>query len=151
LVAWLIALIPFSRHPVATLTGGVLASTALFAFVEPNFPNEDGALQYVVGMLLGFTIVSVVFFATWQYAIRRLEPESRGHWVVFPPYILLAAFLVVMARLAHFLPGIVLGTVAEYEPGKRLSTRTAGIRVLITYGVLILVGLIAWFAWIPVA
>ena len=55
-----------------------------------------------------------------------------------------------MARLAHFIPGVILGTVAEYEPAKKLSTRTAGIRVATTYGVLILLGLVAWFAWIPV-
>ena len=42
------------------------------------------------------------------------------------------------------------GTVAEYEPAKRLKRRTAGIRVVATYTVLIL-GLVAWFAWIPVA
>jgi hypothetical protein len=56
----------------------------------------------------------------------------------------------VMARLAHFLPGVVLGTVAEYEPSKKLSVRTAGIRVATTYGVLMILGLAAWFAWIPV-
>jgi len=45
---------------------------------------------------------------------------------------------------------VVLGTVAEYEPAKKLSVRTAGIRVATTYGVLMLLGLGAWFAWIPV-
>ena len=67
-----------------------------------------------------------------------------------PPYILLAGFLVVMARLAHFLPGVVLGTVAEYKPVKELSVRTAGMRVAFTYGALIVLGIGAWFAWIPV-
>jgi hypothetical protein len=144
------AWIPVSRHPLLTLTGGVLASAGLFAFIEPGFPTEDGALQYLIGMLLGFTVVSTVFFATWRYVLHRLEPDGEGQWRIFPPYIVLAAFLVVMARLAHFIPGVVLGTVAEYEPARRLSTRTAGIRVLTTYGVLIVLGLAAWFAWIPV-
>jgi hypothetical protein len=57
----------------------------------------------------------------------------------------------VAARLAHFLPGVVLGTIAEYEPAKKLNRRTAGIRVAWTYGALLAVGLIAWFAWIPVS
>ena len=83
--------------------------------------------------------------------IDRLEPESAGRWVVYAPYVVLAAVLVVFARLAHFLPGVVLGTVAEYEPARKLSTRTAGIRVAATYGALMLLGLIAWFAWIPVS
>ena len=52
--------------------------------------------------------------------------------------------------LAQFLPGVVLGTLAEYEPGKRLSKRTAGLRVLITYSLLLVIGFAAWFAWIPV-
>ena len=43
-----------------------------------------------------------------------------------------------------------LGTVAEYEPSKKLSVRTAGIRVATTYGALMVLGLAAWFAWIPV-
>jgi hypothetical protein len=151
--AWLAAIfgwIPVSRHPGLTLTGGVLASAALFAFIEPGFPTEEGALEYLIGMMIGFALVSVVFFATWRIVLHRLEPDGEGEWRLFPPYILLAAFLVVMARLAHFIPGVVLGTVAEYEPAKRLSVRTAGIRVAVTYGALIVLGLAAWFAWVPV-
>jgi hypothetical protein len=151
--AWLAALfgwIPVSRHPGLTLTGGALASAALFAFIEPGFPTEQGALEYLIGMMIGFAVVSVVFFATWRIVLKRLEPDGEGEWRIFPPYILLAAFLVVMARLAHFIPGVVLGTVAEYEPAKRLSVRTAGIRVATTYGALIVLGLAAWFAWVPI-
>ena len=151
--AWLLFLfgwIPFRRNPAITLTFGVIASAVLFSFIEPGFPHEDGAVQYLIGMILGFGVVSFVFFATWRLVIRRLEPEGTGEWKIFPPFILLAAFLVVMARLAHFLPGVVLGTVAEYVPSKKLSTRTAGIRVAITYAALMVLGLAAWFAWIPV-
>jgi hypothetical protein len=143
--------LPTVGNPYAILAIGVVASTALFVFVEPNFPNEEGAWQYALGMLLGFAIVSTVFFATWRYVIHVLEPQSEGRWRIFPPYIVLAAFLVLMARLAHFLPGVVLGTVAEYEPKRKLNRRTAGIRVAWTYGALLVVGLIAWFAWIPVS
>jgi hypothetical protein len=151
--AWLLFLfgwIPFRKHPAVTLTIGVVASAALFSFIEPGFPSEEGALQYVIGMLLGFALVSIVFFTTWHLVIRRLEPNSTGRWELYPPFIIFAAFLVIMARLAHFIPGVVLGTVAEYEPDKKLSVRTAGIRVAVTYGALILLGLAAWFAWIPV-
>jgi hypothetical protein len=151
--AWLLFLfgwIPFRKHPAVTLTIGVLASAALFSFIEPGFPTEEGAIQYVIGMLLGFALVSVVFFTTWHLVIRRLEPDSTGRWEIYPPFIIFAAFLVIMARLAHFIPGVVLGTVAEYEPDKKLSVRTAGIRVAVTYGALIVLGLAAWFAWIPV-
>jgi hypothetical protein len=147
-LVWLVA--PFRGHPLITLGASVLLSTALFSFVEPGFPHEDGALQYAIGMLLGFAVVATVFFGTWQEVLHKLEPQAKGHWVIYPPYILLAAVLVVLARLAHFLPGVVLGTVAEYEPAKPPSRRTAGIRVAVTYGVLMVLGLVAWFAWIPV-
>jgi hypothetical protein len=149
-LAFLFAWIPFRRHPAITLVLGVIASAVLFSFIEPGFPTEDGALQYLIGMVIGFAMVSFVFFSTWRLVLHRLEPEGKGEWKLYPPFILLAAFLVVMARLAHFLPGVVLGTVAEYEPAKKLSTRTAGIRVATTYGVLMVLGLAAWFAWIPV-
>ena len=151
--AWLLFLfgwIPFRNHPAVTLTFGVLASAVLFSFIEPGFPTEEGALQYLVGMVLGFALVSLVFFSTWRLVLHRLEPDLKGEWKLYPPFILLAGFLVVMARLAHFMPGVVLGTVAEYEPAKKLSVRTAGIRVATTYGVLMILGLAAWFAWIPV-
>jgi hypothetical protein len=151
--AWLLFLfgwIPFRRQPAVTLAIGVVASAVLFSFIEPGFPTEDGALQYLMGMVIGFAVVSFVFFTTWRLVLHRLEPDGTGEWKLYPPFILLAAFLVVMARLAHFLPGVVLGTVAEYEPSKKLSVRTAGIRVATTYGVLMLLGLAAWFAWIPV-
>jgi hypothetical protein len=144
--AWL----PFAGHPAITLGLGVVASAALFSFIEPGFPTEPGAPEYLLGMVLGFALVSTVFFSTWRLVLHRLEPDGKGKWEIYPPFILLAAFLVVMARLAHFIPGVILGTVAEYEPAKKLSTRTAGIRVATTYGVLILLGLVAWFAWIPV-
>jgi hypothetical protein len=149
-LAFLFGWIPFRKHPAITLSVGVVASAALFSFIEPGFPTEQGALQYLVGMVLGFALVSVVFFATWRLVLHRLEPESKGEWKLYSPFIVLAAFLVIMARLAHFIPGVVLGTVAEYEPAKKLSTRTAGIRVATTYGVLMVLGLAAWFAWIPV-
>jgi hypothetical protein len=150
LLLFLFGWIPFRKHPAVTLALGVLASAVLFSFIEPGFPEEEGAVPYLIGMVLGFGVVSFVFFSTWRLVLRRLEPEGTGEWKLYPPFILLAAFLVVMARLAHFLPGVVLGTVAEYEPAKRLSVRTAGIRVATTYGVLMIVGIAAWFAWIPV-
>jgi hypothetical protein len=148
--AFLFGWVPFRGHPALTLTLGVVASAILFSFIEPGFPSEDGAPQYLIGMVLGFALVSGVFFSTWRFIIRRLEPEGTGEWKLYPPFIFLAAFLVVMARLAHFIPGVVLGTVAEYEPAKKLSVRTAGIRVATTYGALMVLGLAAWFAWIPV-
>jgi hypothetical protein len=141
---------PFRGHPVITLLAGVLLSTILYSFVEPGFPGEPGALYYAIGMLAGFALVSVVFFETWRAVLRKLEPHAHGHWVIYPPYVILAGLFVLFARLAHFIPGVVIGTVAEYEPAKPLSTRTAGIRVAVTYGALMVLGLAAWFAWIPV-
>ena len=151
--AWIAAAfgwLPFAGHPAMTLGLGVIASAALFSFIEPGFPTEPGAPEYLLGMVLGFALVSIVFFSTWRLVLHRLEPDGTGKWELYPPFILLAGFLVIMARLAHFIPGVVLGTVAEYEPAKKLSTRTAGIRVATTYGVLMALGLAAWFAWIPV-
>ena len=141
------ALLTFTRRPVVVLLLTGLVSGALFAFVEPGFPGSPGALPYMAGMILGFTFVGAIFFGGWRAVVHRLEPESEGRWRLYPPYILLAAVLVVVARLAHFLPGVVLGTLAEYEPGKQLSKRTAGLRVLVTYSILIVVGGAAWFAW----
>ena len=141
--AWLLFLfgwIPFRKHPAVTLTIGVVASAALFSFIEPGFPTEKGALQYLIGMLLGFALVSLVFFTTWRLVIHRLEPDGTGRWEIYPPFILLAAFLVVMARLAHFMPGVVLGTVAEYEPAKKLSRADRGDPRRVTYGALIVLG-----------
>jgi len=147
-LVWLMT--PFRGHPVVTLLAGVLLSSMLYSFVEPGFPGEPGALYYAAGMLLGFALVSTVFFETWRAVLRRLEPHAHGHWVIYPPYVILAGMFVLLARLAHFIPGVVIGTVAEYEPAKPLSTRTAGIRVAVTYGALMVLGLAAWFAWIPV-
>jgi hypothetical protein len=144
------AAIPFGRHPLVLLLSTGVVGGILFSFVEPGFPGRAGSLQYLIGMILGFVLVASIFFGTWHAVVHRLEPESEGRWRLYPPYIALAVVLVAVARLAHFLPGVVLGTLAEYEPGKRLSKRTAGLRVLITYGLLFIVGAAAWFAWIPV-
>jgi hypothetical protein len=149
-LAALATALPLTAHPLALLLASGVIGGALFAFVEPGFPSEEGSLQYLVGMMLGFTLVGLAFFATWRETVKRLEPDSQGRWRLYSPYILLAAVLVIISRLAHFLPGVVLGTLAEYEPGKHLSRRTAGLRVLITYSVLLALGGAAWFAWIPV-
>ena len=149
-LAALTGALPLTQHPLVLLLSGGVIAAGLFAFVEPGFPSEEGSLQYLIGLTIGFMVVGLVFFATWREVVKRLEPDSQGRWRLYPPYILLAAVLVIVARLAHFLPGVVLGTLAEYEPGKRLSRRTAGLRVLITYTCLLVLGGAAWFAWIPV-
>jgi hypothetical protein len=146
----LLEALPLTQHPLVLLLASGVISGALFSFVEPGFPSEEGSLQYLIGMMLGFTVLGLVFFGTWREVVHRLEPDSQGRWRLYPPYILLAAVLVIVARLAHFLPGVVLGTLAEFEPGKKLSRRTAGLRVLVTYAVLLALGAGAWFAWIPV-
>ena len=91
LMLFLFGWIPFRRHPVFTLALGVVASAVLFSFIEPGFPTEEGAPQYLIGMVLGFALVSVVFFATWRLVIHRLEPEGSGEWKLYPPFIFLAA------------------------------------------------------------
>jgi hypothetical protein len=144
------AAIPFGGHPLALLLSTGIVGGVLFSFVEPGFPGRAGSLQYLIGMILGFVLVASIFFGTWHAVVHRLEPQSEGRWRLYPPYIALAVMLVAVARLAHFLPGVVLGTLAEYEPGKRLSKRTAGLRVLVTYSMLLVFGFGAWFAWIPV-
>jgi FG-GAP repeat len=149
-LAALTALLPMTQHPLMLLLATGVVSACLFSFVEPGFPHEPGSLEYLIGMIIGFLVVATVFFLTWRQVVHRLEPESQGRWRLYPPYIVLAAGLVILARLAHFLPGVVLGTLAEYEPGKKLSRRTAGLRVLVTYSTLLVLGGAAWLAWIPV-
>ena len=92
--------IALGGYPLAALGAGVLISTGLYVFVDPHFPGKDGAVEYALGMLLGFALVGLVFFGTWRYVIHRLEPECAGRWRIYPTYILVAAVLVMMARLA---------------------------------------------------
>jgi hypothetical protein len=71
-LAFLFGWIPFAKHPAITLAVGVVASAGLFSFIEPGFPTEQGALEYLIGMVIGFGVVSLVFFATWRLVLHRL-------------------------------------------------------------------------------
>ena len=115
-----------------------------------GIPTEQGALEYLIGMVIGFGVVSLVFFTTWRLVLRRLEPESKGEWRLYAPFIVLGGVPGRDGAARPLHPGRRPGDVAEYEPAKKLSVRTAGIRVATTYGVLMVLGLAAWFAWIPV-
>jgi hypothetical protein len=147
LFAWL----PLWGTTAGTLGASALITAGICAFLSPGFPTAPGSWQFLAGMLIGMSVVGLVFFATWHWYIKRFVPESVGHWELYPLFAVMSVLLVVISRLAHFVPGVILGTIAEYEPSHPLSRMHEGRRVALTFGSMLVLALACWLLWIPVS
>jgi Tol biopolymer transport system component len=128
-----------------------LLATAIYLFLDPQFPDKPGAAPYAVGMLLGFGVIIANSAISWRLYMALRAPQQQGAWVVYPGQIALSVLCVILSRVAHFIPGVLFGMAGEYEPRGHMATEHAGRRVLWTYSALATIGLTAWFASIPVA
>lgn len=151
---WLAALaaaIPIFGFSAVALASSAFLAALIASFVEPGFPTSSGSVPYFLGMLLGFLTVGAVFFGTWQWYVTRVLKDCSGEWRLFPPFVLIAIFTVFVSRLAGFIPGFILGTLAEYVPSRKLTVEEAGKRVAFSFGLILLVSFGAWLARIPVS
>jgi hypothetical protein len=126
-------------------------ATAIYVFLDPQFPGKQGAAEYALGMLIAFGVLVALQLATWRHYVHRHLPEVAGGWTVYPGQVALSIVCVAVSRIAHFVPGLVFGMSGGYEPRRPLSVVHAGRRTLLFYLWLLAISLTAWATSIPIA
>lgn len=132
------------------LVASILLGTAITVFINPGFPGDPGALAFLVGIFAGVAVVTGISLGTWKLYVRQRAPAAGGGWLVFGPFVAISLVMVLFSRILGFLPGLVLGTLADYKTDKPLSVKQKGQRVALTAAAGLAIGLGAWFAWAAV-
>ncbi len=122
----------------------IVAGTAVYVFLDPSFPSRKGALPFALGMLIGITVVTANLVFTWRAYMRRRLPDVDGGWVVYPGQIAVSVLCVAVSRIAHFVPGLMLGMAGDYEPRRALDLEHLGCRTAFTSLCLEFAG---WESW----
>ena len=81
----------------------------------------------------------------------RHLPHVTGRWTVYPGQIAVSALCVTVSRLGHFVPGLMLGISGDFEPSREITLEHRGRRVAHRVLILMVLGLSAWVASIPVS
>jgi len=128
-----------------------LAVTAfLSCFVEPNFGlNASGAALFL-SMFLGLAVVTGVFGALESWYMRRRHSD-HGFFRGYPAALLVVAAASLISRLAHFLPGFIIGAIAGFVFLKQLSARERGRRDAFGAIASFVLALVVWVVRTPVA
>lgn len=129
----------------------ILAASAVHWFLDPGFPTRAGSAAFALGMLLGIAVVVGNTLVTWRIYMRRRVPGVSGGWTVYPGQIAVAMVCVAVSRVAHFVPGLIMGLTGDFEPERRLELHHLGRRAAFTCTVLLVISLGAWLASIPLA
>jgi choice-of-anchor C domain-containing protein len=127
-----------------------LAVGAVFAgFLNPKFGFNTPSLE-----LFGGTLVAILVAATTPWIVarifRRFHHYSTATYLRALPFGLLVALVcVVVSRLTNFEPGYLYGIVIGFGFAGSLKDRHNAYLIGITSLATLLVGLLAWLAWIP--
>lgn len=129
----------------------VLLATTVYVFLDPRFPNRQGAAPYALGMLAGVAALVTTQLLCARLYVQRHAPDAAGGWVVYPGQVAVSMACVAVSRLANFVPGLLFGMAGDYESRRPLSAAQEAAASTWFYSVLLVLGLGAWFASIPVA
>ncbi|MGH3800653.1 MAG: FGLLP motif-containing membrane protein, partial [Pseudonocardiaceae bacterium] len=145
---------------------GLVAAVLLLMAVVPDIGLDEATLAQAVGFLLAVPLVVVIlevsggFYSRWKRRnsawpeqLKQREPQ----WNVLPSALIVAGFLALLSRLAHFSPPYVYGLIAVYIGGaqalKNLNEveerEEKGRRTVTGMLCLFAASVIAWFSWIP--
>lgn len=142
---------------------GLVAAVLLLMAVVPHPRLDEATLAQAVGYLLAVPLVVVVlevsggFYSRWKRPSSTRPEQHEPQWRVVPSALIVAGFLALLSRLAHFSPPYVYGLIAVYigadralkNLNKKEEKEERGCRTLIGMLCLFAVSAIAWFAWVP--
>lgn len=126
-----------------------VAAAVVHVFLNPGFPTRPGSAALAVGMLLGWIVLVSNTVLTWRWYRRGLPHSSR--WHVYPGQLAFCALCVIISRLAHFVPGLMMGMAGDYEWLSDAELEYRAKRILFTNASLAILALSAWAGSIPVA
>lgn len=130
---------------------GVLLAGALLASLnDPNFGFHPSSFITFAAVLLAVVMSLAVPTGVTAAYHRTHHNEALRKFHAIPSGLAIGAGCVVFSRLTGFQPGYLYGVVAGVLFTKELARRERGhIAALCTITLLVL-GILAWFAWVPV-
>jgi hypothetical protein len=97
----------------------LLASAALYGFLDPGFGTGPSTVPMFIGTLIGLSAVTVLVSAgPWRAHARR---GDRGRLRALPGTLVVAVVCVLISRLTGFLPGYLYGLLIALEFARSLG------------------------------
>jgi hypothetical protein len=132
-----------------TLGAFALVGAIINAQLSPDLGLDRGSLALVAGLFLTLLSVSVVYdVARSLYLKKRFGIKSKLSTQALGMGF--GAVLVVISRLANFLPGYLYGIFTALAVRGKIKDEQDGEGLAFASIVLLLIGGAAWFLWIPV-
>ncbi len=139
LVAW--------SHTWTGLVLYLLLAALLYAFLDNTFPFQNAARTFGT-TLFGIAVGTAVSQVPGELYVRR-RYQARGKVRVALWTLILAAACVLITRVTGVQPGYVYGIIGGFTFGIALSADDQGRMAFRGMSILLIVGLVAWFARIP--
>lgn len=143
------------REWIAGLHGAVVAvafaaiGAIIHANLEPHFGFDKGSLALILGIFITFLIISLLYDVLRGTHLRRrhdlssrLRAQALG--------MVVAAIMVLFSRIGHFHPGYMYGLFTALAYAAALHDRHHGRALAFATIRIGIVGVVAWFAWIPI-
>lgn len=128
-----------------------VAGAVLACFNDPTFLRTAASIvtlpTVALSMALGIVVPTVV---TRLYHERQYH-EAPWQWHSLPGGLAIGLVCVVFSRLTHFEPGYLYGIVCSIAFTRKLGKRPSGHVAFIGVATSYLLGVAAWFAWVPVS
>ena len=128
----------------------LLAGALLGGLLNPAFGINAHTLEGLIATIIAFSVGAIV---SWYIskAFRRVHKyPSHTYLRALPMGLLIAAACVAVSRLSHFEPGYLYGVVISVAFIESMEDRHSVHLIAIETLSALAVGLLAWFAWIPI-
>lgn len=128
----------------------LLVGALLGGLLNPKFGVNSHTLEGLIATLIAFSVGAIV---SWYMSttFRRVHHyPSHTYLRALPMGLVIAAACVAVSRLSHFEPGYLYGVVVSIAFIESMEDRHSVHLIAISTLSTLAVGLLAWFAWIPV-
>jgi len=140
-----------SRALLGLAATSIVAAAGVHSFLSPGFPTRRGSGSFALGMLIGWAAIVGNTAIWWRVYLRRYQPRATARWHVYSGQLAVSALCVSVSRLAHFVPGLMLGMAGDYEPDSPVELEHRARRIAMTDASQAIISLGAWVASIPVS
>lgn len=125
-----------------------IISSIINSFLSPDIGFNKTTLVMVLGMLLALVVIVTVYDLTRMIYMKRrfgVDSKLRAHSIG----LFTGTLLVVISRLSNFLPGYCYGLFTGLVYAKDVKETEDGEGLALASIMLLAVGLLGWFLWIP--
>ncbi|HEY6468753.1 MAG TPA: FGLLP motif-containing membrane protein [Candidatus Dormibacteraeota bacterium] len=134
-----------------SITAVVLVGGVFTAMLDPGFGLNVRSLALFLGAVLALVAGATV--TALASGVYRMTRHRVGVWHVraLPGALLVAAGCVLVSRLTDFQPGYLYGLIGGVIFSGPLTSRQEGHEVAIASTCTLVVSVVAWLIWVPVA